>query len=236
MGLTIAQNRVIIGYSVTSLEELIDYLGQVNQVPRPDPRPSQHLSRQSTPKIPPSSSLQRSRREASSTQSPQPSSQSKQQGTPSNTPVRQSEQPSEKPSERATSSLEQDANNIPEVPDAGPGPGSDSDDELDLGHEEEEALSETPRTFGPADLADLDHWAYAIPGSSPTLYREAPKLPTCGPWEIPLPPTMDPQVHVQPNQFALQPLLGGVRIQIIQSPPRLKVELSGIQRAAMLMQ
>ncbi|KAL2756045.1 hypothetical protein ACRALDRAFT_1070805 [Sodiomyces alcalophilus JCM 7366] len=224
VGLTTAQNRVLIGHSITSPEELINYLRQVNQVPKAGP--VLQPSRQSTPGISPERSSP-VRRLASSAHSPQPALQSRHHGATPNALEHRSEQPPG----QAPGSLEQETDDGPKVPETGPE--SDLDDELELGHEEE-ALSEPPRTFGPDDLTDLDHWAYAIPGSSPTLYREAPKLPTCGPWEIPLPPTMDPQVHVQPNQPSLQPLLGGVRIQIIQSPPRLKVELSGVQRAAML--
>ncbi|KAM0277857.1 hypothetical protein ACHAQH_005489 [Verticillium albo-atrum] len=85
--------------------------------------------------------------------------------------------------------------------------------------------------FGPSSLADLDQWAITAP-SSEQMYREAPKLPTCGPWEIPLPSPMDPKVHVVPCLQDVQVLLGGIRIQTTQLPPRLKVELSGMQRAA----
>ncbi|KAM0331582.1 hypothetical protein ACHAQA_003261 [Verticillium albo-atrum] len=86
-------------------------------------------------------------------------------------------------------------------------------------------------TFGPSALADLDQWAVPVP-SSENQYREAPKLPTCGPWEIPLPPPMDPKVHVVPYLEEVHVLLGGVRVQTTQLPPKLKVELSGMQRAA----
>ncbi|ROT36562.1 hypothetical protein SODALDRAFT_325881 [Sodiomyces alkalinus F11] len=227
-GLTTAQSRVIIGCSTTSPQELIDYLQNVRQVPQPEPDPVLQPSCKSAPVVSRSSSLQRPEREASSAHSPQPSRQLNHERSSSNTSENHH---SEQLREQATGSPEQDTNDAENAPDAG------SESDLDQGVElglEDEVLPEPPRTFGPADLADLDHWAYAIPGSSPTLYQEAPKLPTCGPWEVPLPPTMDPQVHVQPSQLSLQPLLGGVRIQIIQSPPRLKVESSGVQRAAML--
>ncbi|KAK1838148.1 hypothetical protein CCHR01_19228 [Colletotrichum chrysophilum] len=42
----------------------------------------------------------------------------------------------------------------------------------------------------------LDHW---IRNTNDGSIAEAPKLQGCGPWEVPLPPGMDPAVHVNPH-------------------------------------
>ncbi|KAK2776077.1 hypothetical protein CKAH01_12601 [Colletotrichum kahawae] len=42
----------------------------------------------------------------------------------------------------------------------------------------------------------LDHW---IRHTNDGSISEAPKLQGCGPWEVPLPPGMDPAVHVNPH-------------------------------------
>ncbi|KAF9876200.1 hypothetical protein CkaCkLH20_06143 [Colletotrichum karsti] len=58
---------------------------------------------------------------------------------------------------------------------------------------------------------------------------EAPKLPGCGPWEIPLPPNMDTRVHVDNNASLVFHYLG-VHVTSKRYPPVIKIDLYPAQR------
>ncbi|TDZ59797.1 hypothetical protein CTRI78_v005067 [Colletotrichum trifolii] len=74
----------------------------------------------------------------------------------------------------------------------------------------------------------FDHWSILNP--SKNLVQEAPKLPGCGPWEMPLPPNMDVKIFIEPYLAQLSRMLN-VHIVACNSPNMLSVDLSPAQRA-----
>lgn len=87
--------------------------------------------------------------------------------------------------------------------------------------------------IGPTSITDYDHWAVPDP-EWPGCFLEAPKMPGCGPWEFPLPETMDPEVFIRPDIEQINLLLGGIRLVIKLLPPTISVMPTVRQRVAML--
>ncbi|KAH7367546.1 hypothetical protein B0T11DRAFT_348836 [Plectosphaerella cucumerina] len=99
-------------------------------------------------------------------------------------------------------------------------------------HDDTDSSDEEPYN-GPTSITDYDYGALPDP-NWPGCYIEAPKNPGCGPWELTLPESFDPEVFIKPDLERISTLLGGVRLDIKLQPPSIRVLPSLAQRADML--
>lgn len=83
----------------------------------------------------------------------------------------------------------------------------------------------------PLELVTAASWDYWAEPDSEIIgnFIEAPKIPRCGPWEIPLPPNMDTSEFVEPYVEQINVILG-ISIESKSRPPTVCIKLTKKQQ------